>query len=143
MSVKEVPRRFRLRNPLLKDKETAKKLAKNIVAVQGVSHVKVNARVGSLLVLFYPARTTAENILDQVSEKTGINSRKWLTTKQHRPLFQQKRTIRKYVKMGLAASFGGTIGTLAVSGKTHALAGSVFLCFLAVHSYQHRRTLLA
>ena len=143
MNVREVHRRFRLRNPLLKDKETAKKLAKNIVAVQGVSHVKVNTRVGSLLVLFYPARTTAENILDQVSEKTGINSRKWLTTKQHRPLFQQKRTIRKYVKMGLAASFGGTIGTLAVSGKTHALAGSVFLCFLAVHSYQHRRTLLA
>ncbi len=142
MSIREGQHRFRLRNPLLKNKEAAKKLAENTSTVQGVSRVEVNIRVGSLLVIYNPAGTTAENILDQMSEKTGLNCKKWLITHPRRPSFQQKRTIKRYVKLGLAASLGGTIGTLAISGKTHALAGSVFFCFLFVHSYQHRRTLL-
>ena len=132
--------RFRLRNPLLKSDDMARKLAEKFTAVEGVTKVETNPLVGSLLVIYNTAETDAKTILARIKETAARDCTDWLTTNQHHR--HNSQFMRRYTKLGLAASLAGTIGTLAVSGKSHAAAGALFLCFIAAHSYRHRRTLL-
>jgi len=141
-SIKKVHSRFRLRNPGLKDKALAQRLVSHTGLAKGVSHVRMNTRVGSLLVLFDSDQTTPDTILKQISERSGINLKNWLVKKRGGSFFHRKRVMSKTVKLGLVAGLGGTLGTLAVSKKAHVLAGSLFLCFIPLHNYEHRKRLI-
>ncbi|MCG8564363.1 MAG: hypothetical protein MI747_04690 [Desulfobacterales bacterium] len=131
--------RFRLRNPLLKTGEIGDTLVEQLRATQGVLEVKLNRCVGSILVIYDRVKTRAASILDRVSQETGINCGKWVK-KGSRIL--GTKTARRNVKLGMALGIAGTLGGLAVSGKMHTIAGGAFIGFLALHAYQHRRTLL-
>ncbi len=139
MITKVMHHRFRLRNPLLRNPEMAEKIAEVFVSTKGVCQVQTNSLVGSILVVFDAKETNVKLILEDVKKGTGVDCNTWLTTNKERHL--KNKSVRRFAKIGLAASLAGTLGTLAVSGKTHALAGSLFLFFIAAHSYNHRRTL--
>ena len=132
--------RLRLRNTLLKNDELTEKFSQCLVSESGVLTIERNNFVGSMLVIFDPKKITIKQILTRLLDCTGVDCRKMVTNKKRLRPHSRRRALRKYVKLGLAASIGGTIGTLAVSGKLHALAGSIFLCFLAAHNFQNRRT---
>ena len=129
--------RFRLRNAALKDPEFGTRLADKIKSLHGVLSVTLNDRLGSMLVIYDTMKTDMNTITGRISAHQGLDCSRWL--KKRKPA---ARETRKLVKIGLIGGIGGTLGTLAVSGRTHALAGTIFLGLLAIHSYQHRRTLL-
>ncbi|MCG8617102.1 MAG: hypothetical protein MI802_12855 [Desulfobacterales bacterium] len=141
MSIRIPQSRFRLRNPMLKNADVAEEFSERLDVLSGVSRVEVNPRVGSLLVVFDAEEATADEILSQISAKTGVNCSTWLTRRKCGRA-SGKQAMRRNVKLGLAASLGGTVLALAVSDKTHALGGMVFLSFLVAHSFQNRRSLM-
>ncbi|MEH0021735.1 MAG: hypothetical protein V6Z89_18925 [Desulfobacter sp.] len=133
-------KRLRLRNPLLTQEKTGRDLTHALASAPGIFQVKVNPRVGSILVLFDPVMTNTAAILDCMSDTLSRDCRKWL--KKANPHGLNNKKMRRLVKFGLLTSIGAAVGALAFSERTHIIAGSAFLGLAALHGYQNRRTLL-
>ncbi len=131
--------RLRFRNPLLRDGDFGIKMVDHLKSVHGVLEVKLNPYVGSLLVVFDRAKTHGTEIIDRISEKTGVDCRRWLKKGSR---FFNNRRARQLVKLGMIAGAGGTLGALSVSKKMHIAAGTFFMGAVALHVIQNRKTLL-
>ncbi len=133
--------RIRIRNAALKVGEMGYALRDELLAAKGVLDVQVNKRIGSMLVLYDKARISAESILQRVATALHVDLDKVRAGLSNINRKLVSREGRRYVKAGMGASLGIAMGALAVSGRWHILAGTVFLGCLGAHLYQNRRTL--
>lgn len=105
-------------------------------AVAGVMDVVRNPVSGSLLISYEPDATDLAALLD-VLGRVGD------AAKRPKARRGPSRTVRKLVKVGLAATFGVGIGAaIAGATKVHVAFSLAFTGLLAVHMLQNKKTLL-
>lgn len=133
--------RIRFRHRALKNEDRAVVVQESLHELKGVREVAINRRIGSLLVLFENAETSAEEVLKAIGKVLRIN-REWFkqeVKKLDRVLSSPK--TRRYIKRGMLAALGTALLLALLADDYHPLGGAAFVTLLTMHLIQNRRTL--
>lgn len=152
--------RARIRHASLRglSPEEVESLTTMIAGFDGITSVKLNPRVGSLLVTWDETKTNAESLLAAAQfflpdEPAAEEAGSLVKSGAHRALDLLAPVVAPDVKAGgrtrrvtqnrlMAAGYALSLAGLAFRGaKAHLLFGALFTVLLGVHLYQHRRVL--
>ncbi|MGL1931031.1 MAG: hypothetical protein OCC45_04630 [Desulfotalea sp.] len=134
--------RLRFRDQSIKIGSMAYALRDNLLELRGIIKVEVNKRTGSILVLFDKAQIGSAVIFDKILATIGIDSSKIKDKIESAGKTITTKACRNYVNKGTLITGAITLGALAFSKKTHAIAGVVFIGFAGLHLIQNKKRLL-
>ena len=135
--------RFRFRCKSLRIDDKAAEVKESLLKTKGVIELAINKRVGSVLVIFDKAKTSAETLFVKIAESLGVDVQKVKDGLSRFSRTVSGRKGRRIVKRGMMGAGVAAIGLLAYSEKGHAISGGVWLTLLAAHLYQNKRTLFS
>lgn len=134
--------RLRLRDTLFRGFDEQAPLREKLLALKGVLEVRINRRVGSLLVIFDKTRLHVDELLKTISHALAVDAQKLTKTASSLQKTLCSPTGRRFVKRGMMLTLGAGIFFLPFSEDAHAVAGTAFVALLAGHLYGYRKTLL-
>lgn len=130
--------RIRMRDSKLKEGAFAGELKRRLSKLRGLKEILINIRVGSTLIVYDTALTSAEKITSLIG--------RYLEVPQETEISNAKRVginTRRTIGIGLLASLATSLVALVFGSKAlHAAFGLVFLCFAAVHNFSNIEKLL-
>ncbi|ADI86014.2 heavy-metal-associated domain-containing protein [Geobacter sulfurreducens] len=141
--------RLRIRDEKMRRESVAGRVRETLEATTGVSSVEVNARVGSVLVI-YSAAVTGEDILAVVSKLVGSTAmEEGVAAAPVKACPRISLTIPPRLKRNAANI--GMLATLVLSlvaapfhlKKLHVVAGIAFAALAGDHLYERRQLLFA
>ena len=151
------PGRLRARHASLKNAETVKQVKTFLAGLEGVRSVEINPRVGSLLLLWDPAKLDIEQLKALASaalpEEKPVPA-KSAATRQRAPAkgFQigdlNPFHGSKFVNLAMTATYAltllGLVPGIGPGGKMalHVASGVAFTAFLAWHLIRYRSTVI-
>lgn len=134
--------RLRFRDQSIKIGSMAYALRDNLLELRGVIKVEVNKRTGSILVFFDKAKICSAAIFTKIFATIGIDSSK-ITNKVEAACKKiTTKSCKSNVNKGMLITGAITLGALAFSNKTHAIAGAAFIGFAGLHMIQNKKSLL-
>lgn len=147
-----VPGRVRLRGAALRSTKMLARLHEALQDCEGVTACSANARVGSVLLRYEPARLPLPELLARLAEALPPAAREAATAPQRaldaphtrrRAQAARRRRVNAAVQCGMALSLGASLLAAATGAtRAHVLAGCMFTALLAQHLYTWRRPLL-
>jgi hypothetical protein len=129
--------RVRVRAPGLRDAGTLSGIQGMLAAQDGVLAIKGNARVGSLLVLYDPARIPQERLEAAVSMLEGMLSTQAEADMRPAGILSQRCENRLLLAIGLLCLIGAACGQRLL----HVASGSVCTLLAAKHLIDRRKSL--
>jgi hypothetical protein len=140
--VSDIEGRLRIRDKLLKDSYVADAARKDLLDSQGITHVSINFKVGSMLILYEPSqitRTDVENIVFQWLKPVVADENEATIFRSPAPRMTMKR--RKLVNTTMLSSLLVSLVLAALDAKKlHILSGLLFLSALGLHLSTKQRS---
>lgn len=133
-----LPGRLRIRHPRLENSAEAHRILNSLKAVTTVDSVRINTRIGSLLLEFSNSVPIGEMLA--VIRQSGLDDLpEAVTTQAHQGCTHPEAPLnRKFVKWGMMASLPVSLLGLAVGSKRlHTISGIFFSILAAEHIRQH------
>lgn len=146
MIVSSVDGRLRIRDDALRNPSTARALEKRLLALKGIVEVKINQRIGSLLVLYDEAVTGIKGIRDAVAGYLDVRRpiRDTVVRKRGKERSVIRRISKKVSNIGMLASLAfSVIAAILGAEGLHVASGALFLFFFAMHFSRHRELVFA
>ena len=120
------PGRLRARHASLKNAETVKQVKTFLAGLEGVRSVEINPRVGSLLLLWDPAKL-------QIGDLNPFHGSKFVN-----------QNVNRAMTATYALTLLGLVPGIGPGGKMalHVASGVAFTAFLAWHLIRYRSTVI-
>lgn len=133
MIMSDLTGRLRIRSPLLRSEEHCRRVGDLLTTLRGVRECRLNARSGSLLVIYDPEVLSRSNLLKALEKILPLSS-------EIRP--KTKREL-KYLNISMLLSLSGVaLGALIEAETLHVISGLIFFLALGFHLYKYRKVLL-
>lgn len=143
--------RLRIRDQQLTQKGVAEAVCAVLSALPGINQVTVNARVGSLLIIYSTAVTKLQEIMKSIADSLGELPQEPSPARssERASCISGIRSLRlpgkkAAVNLGmLAALVTSMLGIMFGLKKLHVAAGVLFLAFFGIHLFERRRAMFA
>jgi len=145
----DIPGRIRIRDQRLTRADKSEQVRNDLLAINGVTEVTVNHRTGSLLIVYSPAQSCLQGIMELLDgmfgaeEEKNISSRACSFRTAGMSAFGA-RMQKNAVNFGmLTALLTSMVGIMIGLKKLHYAAGVLFLGFFGIHIFERRRVMFA
>ena len=147
MIVSSIRGRIRIRDERLKKMVFADSLKRRLESSEELLDVRINHRVGSMLIIYNPSTTNNKRLFELVGEDivvketTGDTSIK-RDNKKILSLRMPKGITKAHKKIMLFSLAASLLGIAFGLKKYHVIAGFIFMGVWGIHLYIHKWTLL-